>query len=304
MADFGLILPTVRETTVLTGARSAYGSHFYAAPEQATDFHNVSEGADIFALGCILHDNVCPLPSRVPFAQIRFGGPYSAILEKCTEFDVRNRFPSIASFRAALFDLWQIAELESSFAENGDLLDAVLGNPFSVEAWRALILHVEGLVGWERGQMLRRVNAELIRHLRDLDDTLFSRMMDLICEWAAGTGFDWDYCDVVGDRLLEAYGISPVRIRAQVVLAALKLAVSHNRWHVMHQIGTMLGQDSNSGLVDRIMIELDLDPTIEPRLRRVEEVIRLSRDRWHPRLAVYLNEHDRGVEADSFDSVQ
>jgi len=29
---FGLVLPTARETTILTSSRSAYGSHFYAAP--------------------------------------------------------------------------------------------------------------------------------------------------------------------------------------------------------------------------------------------------------------------------------
>jgi serine/threonine protein kinase len=58
LSDFGLILPTARDTTVLTSSQSAYGSHYYAAPEQAQDFRNTPEQADIFALGCILHDAV------------------------------------------------------------------------------------------------------------------------------------------------------------------------------------------------------------------------------------------------------
>jgi eukaryotic-like serine/threonine-protein kinase len=40
LADFGLILPMARDTTILTSSRSAYGSHYYAAPEQASDFRN------------------------------------------------------------------------------------------------------------------------------------------------------------------------------------------------------------------------------------------------------------------------
>ena len=54
LADFGLILPMARDTTILTSSKSAYGSHYYAAPEQARDFRNTPEQADIFALGCIL----------------------------------------------------------------------------------------------------------------------------------------------------------------------------------------------------------------------------------------------------------
>jgi hypothetical protein len=65
--------------------------------------------------------------------------------------------------------------------------------------------------------------------------------MALICEWARGTGFEWSYCDVVGDRLLEAYRISPIRVRCKILLAALELAVSHNRWHVINQAGAILG---------------------------------------------------------------
>src|SRR5216684_963523 len=94
LADFGLILPIARDTTILTSSRSAYGSHYYAAPEQASDFRNTPEQADIFALGCILHDTVEPAAIRVPFAQIRSAGVYGLILEKCTEAEPRKRFPT------------------------------------------------------------------------------------------------------------------------------------------------------------------------------------------------------------------
>jgi hypothetical protein len=120
--------------------------------------------------------------------------------------------------------------------------------------------------------------------------------MSLMCEWAQGTGFAWAYCDVVGDRLLEAYRIGPVRVRCQIIVAALELAISHNRWHVMNQAGAMLGQTADNGLVDRILIEMSLDSGIEGKLRRVEEIVQWRRDRWHSKIADYLNERDSDGE--------
>jgi eukaryotic-like serine/threonine-protein kinase len=292
LADFGLILPTARDTTVLTSSRSAYGSHYYAAPEQANDFRNTPDQADIFALGCILHDAVERTPIRVPFAQIRSGGVYGPILEKCTESDPRRRFPTIAALRAALFDLWRTTQFEMPIADDADLLESVLANSASIEAWRRLILHLEGQYHRDRDALLKSISAELLVDLANADEVLFSRMMSLLCEWAESTGFEWTYCDVVGDRLIEAYRISPVRVRCQVVLAALELAVSHNRWHVMNQVGAMLGQTADNGLVDRILIEFDLNPRVHRKLLVIEEVVHWKRDRWHPKVAEYLGKRE------------
>lgn len=292
LADFGLILPTARETTILTSSRSAYGSHFYAAPEQATDFRNTPDQADIFALGCILHDAVDPAPARVPFAQIRTVGRYGPLLERCTETQPSQRVQSVAALRAALFDLWRTTEFAPPPPDEASLLAAVQAAPASIDAWRALIGHVEGMDAVSRDAVMRAVSGELIVALNGLDEGLFSRLMQLICEWAAGRSFDWAYCDVVGDRLLEAYRIASVRIKAAIVLAALELAVSHNRWHVMKQVGSMLGPAADNGLVDRIMIEVGLDPGIERGLRRIEDIVSWARDRWHPKLAALFNERD------------
>jgi|HubBroStandDraft_3_1064219.scaffolds.fasta_scaffold10877_3 serine/threonine protein kinase len=292
LSDFGLILPTARETTIITSSQSAYGSHFYAAPEQAHDFRNTPEQADIFALGCILHDAVEAAPARVPYAQIRTGGIYGPLLEKCTETNPSRRFLTISALRAALFDLWGASRPSTSAPDDETLISAVLANPEVAEAWRPLIGHLERLPGNERDSVLRNINAELIVHLNGLDEVLFGRLMTLLCTWAEGTGFEWAYCDVVGDRLLEAYRISPVRIRCDVVLAALELAVSHNRWHVMKQIGAMLGPAADNGLIDRMLIELNLNTRIEQKLRKVEWVVSWSRDRWHEKLATFLTARD------------
>src|SRR5947207_73182 len=170
LADFGLILPTSRDTTVLTSSRSAYGSQYYAAPEQASDFRNTPEQADIFALGCILQHCIDHYPIRIPFAQIRASGLYGPILEKCTESDPRKRFPNVTALRAALFELWQNSVFEQPPPEDADVLEAVLSNHDSVEAWRRLIAHIESLE--QKHALLRGLGADAIARLSAVDEVL------------------------------------------------------------------------------------------------------------------------------------
>ena len=296
LSDFGLILPTARETTVLTGSKTALGSAFYAAPEQARDFRNTPEQADIFALGCILHDAVEPNPVRVPFAQIRTTGVYGPLLEKCTETEPTRRIASVAMLRAALFDLWRTSQFPAPGPGDVNLLDAVLSQPNSLDAWRKLVAHVESSDEETRDVVLRALTAQHLHALFGLDAVLHSRLMDQIAKWVIGTTFEWAYCDVVGDRLMEAYRVSPVRIRARVVLAALELSVSHNRWHVMNQVGAMLSPAADNGLIDRILIEAALDPIIEAGLRRIETAVNWARTKWHPKIAQYLSGRDAPEE--------
>lgn len=292
LSDFGLILPMARDTTVLTSTGSAYGSPGYAAPEQAQDFRHTPEQADIFALGCILHDAVDHVPHRVPYAQIRIGGIYGPLLEKCTETNYTRRFPSVAALRAALFDLWRTSEFATPARNDAGFLDSVLANPNSSDAWRKFIGHLETLTLTDRSPLLRAVNSDLLVQLAALDDVLFGRLIGVLCAWVEGSAFNFEYCDVIGDRLVEAYRISPIRVRCEIVLAALELAVSHNRWHVMGQVGAMLDSATDNGLIDRLLIEIGLESDIAQKLRRVEKVIYWSRDRWHPKIAALLNRED------------
>jgi eukaryotic-like serine/threonine-protein kinase len=276
----------------LTSANSAYGSHFYAAPEQARDFRNTPEQADIFALGCILHDAVDPEASRVPFNQIRVAGQYGPLLERCTDVQPKQRVQSVTALRAALFELWRTSQFTAPAPDQLGLIDAVINSPESTDAWRALIGNIEATDAALRDVVLRAISAELLITLGSINDDLFARATLLICDWASSRNFGWEYCDVVGDRLLDAYRIAPVRIKVSVVLAALELSTSHNRWHVLKQVGSMLSPAADNGLIDRLLIEIELDPEIEEKLRKIELVVSWARDRWHPKLSSLLTARD------------
>ncbi len=241
---------------------------------------------NIFALGCILHEATDKKPVRVPYAQIRTSGPYAPILEKCTEVDHRRRFPTIAALRSALFDLWRTSQFAQPPADEASLLAAVNANLGDIDAWRKLVAHLEGVPSPDAA--LQAINGAMLVRLATLDDILFGRLMHLVCQWARGTSFVWDYCDVVGDRLLEVYPAGSVRIKRDIVLTALRLAISHNRFHVMRQVATMLGPSAEIGLIDRIVIEMGLITDMPHELRLIEQKIGIRRDGWHERIATRL----------------
>jgi hypothetical protein len=194
--------------------------------------------------------------------------------------------------RAALYDRWSAAEAPSASSTAGELLSLVLATPTASENWRRFLSHLENQDTWSRDRLLRSINADHIVALHSVDEVLFSRLLDLMCQWASGTSFEFEYCDVVGDRLLEAYRIANIRIRCQIVLAALDLAISHNRWHVMRRAGAMLSSTADNGLVDRILIEIGLNPNIGEELRTIERLIAWRRSDWHERIAQFLNTQD------------
>jgi hypothetical protein len=59
----------------------------------------------------------------------------------------------------------------------------------------------------------------------------------------------------------------------------------------------MLSPAAENGLVDRILIEMNLDSGIERQLRTVEQVISWARDAWHERIARFLTEADGRQDA-------
>lgn len=294
VSDFGLVLPTMRDTTMLTGPASAYGSRSYAAPEQAADFRHTPEEADIYAIACIIHDLVDTYPARVPFAQVRASGPYGALIEKGTEVDPTRRFRTVAALRAALFDVWQGEETESISPDTKSVLDALLEQSDVLSNWENFIRYLESddCDARERDRALRAVNEDMIVRLYEMDAIWFGRLVVLLCRWAKNSAFDWDYCDVVGDRLVRAFDLSTTRLRVAIVDAIFELAVYHNRWKVMGQGGRMLDTDADPGLVARIVIELRSDHALRLRFFRIEEVIGWARGSWHRRIGEVLGEFE------------
>lgn len=289
ISDFGTVLPPTRDTTTLTKGTN-FGSEQYAPPEQALDFKHVTQVADIFALGCILHDMIGNRFERVPYAQLAGCGHYSGFLSKCTDPNPNRRYKTIAEVRAALFDIWQKGVKISVAAGKSIALDDLLSKLARGEGWKDFVdfLEAEDTPTESRSLALRAVSAETISTLHAVDDSLFDRLATAYCEWIESSRFDFNYCDILGDRLKTLYDLGLTRVKLRSVLASMELAVDHNRWHVMRHVVTMLNSSADLGLVDRMVMELTDEPSLRCKLIRIEVVLRLSRSAWHERIGAVI----------------
>ncbi|MBX3473070.1 MAG: serine/threonine protein kinase [Planctomycetes bacterium] len=258
VSDLGLVLPPGGETSTLTSMNSAWGTQQYAAPEQATGFHNVTAAADIFSFGCILHD-MLGNAGRVPFSQCSCTGPVGQIIWKCTESRPTRRFRDIAALRGALLMVLATENASAPLPTVADLVTKLA----NVGAWDE-----EECAKFARAISTRESNLAFYRVFVAVDEDVLTALQvrcadtwvavaEAYCDWVYSTNtFDFSYCDVVIGRLERIFSLGDMSVKAYAALAAARMAASHNRWYVMRRVLDLCGPQLDEGVAARLAIEV------------------------------------------------
>lgn len=287
LSDLGLVLPPSSTTTTLTGTNSAWGTQAYAAPEVITAFHTVTPAADIFSVGCILHDLASPGP-RIPYGQCSAPGPLGLIIEKCTAPRPSQRFADVASLRSTLVARLSTTAAAPASSEVIRLDQRLVADPaaLTVDDW----LEIGRIVDTEFAEMdaqalLYSLDSPHLRRCFQIAPAAFARIAATVCRWVREATFDFVFCDVLGARLATIFELGGTRERAEAALGALILGESHNRWTVMRLFFRLGGRALDDDAAERLAIEiLSLGPRAEFLVARCESTIRVSRTALHPRL--------------------
>lgn len=290
LSDFGLVLPVTSETTKLTSLDSAWGTTQYCAPEQAEDFRNATPSVDIYAFGCILHDLYVAC-NRVPYQRYSSHGPIGMIIEKCTEITPKKRFKSVTALRGALLKI--LSEPQNltpspsakEWAEN--LQDWADWDSQKLENFARFIkASREESDLWV---VCEALDEDILNGLYEIEPELWQIVALAYCEWAHGS-FDFNYCDVIINRLEIIFNLGNLDSKSAAAIAGAVLGHSHNRWFVMRRVIRICGSDLEDLVAQRIAIEI-----------RVEEVhkdfiycattSRHSISDYHPQIAEVLTTH-------------
>ena len=287
LSDLGLVLPTVRTTTMLTSTDSAWGTRLYAAPEIVHGFRNAPPQADIYSFGCILHDIVGD-PARIPFSQVTSSGPLGPIIERCTAPDPANRFVDIATLRSALVVALSEPLLLEGTIQTEQWAAMLESEPESIgeETWEEILRTIEqDLSSSDATILLRKIDVQQLDCLERVAPRLFARLVPLMCEWISDGEFLFAYCDVLGARLGKIYELGSVREKAEAAIAALELGCSHHRWFVMRKFMGMANQSISQDLADRLAIDLvSMGRRALRSIQDIEAGIGVSRSQLHPRI--------------------
>ena len=291
LSDFGIALPAMSEMTQLSGSGSVWGSTMYMSPEQAADFHHVDARADVYALGCVLHDIFARGKIRVPHRQHTCEGPMGEIVARCTRIERNERYANVGEVRPDV--LRAIREVTPPFdVEVADeaWLDRVRSGEWTTELAAAFAEYLQD-DPHDRDALLDELRPKALQAIHGVSPDAWQDVARLFCKRAHGS-FPFSYCDVVVQSLLAIYSLGGVAIRSLAIHAAAELGASHNRWHVMRQLDSMAGRGIEEALARRIVIDGKMsDSRIKARanlVRCAEGISTTPRLMYHPIVAAWL----------------
>ena len=290
ISDFGLMKTTNGDSTTLTATGAMGGTERYAAPELMGDFKRATARSDIFSFGVFLFDIFVGPVNRVPYTEVQFAGPVGLVAAKCTKRVPARRYSSVAELRSALFESLAQAPQTFSSSKEQDVLQLLKDeNPLSDQQWDQVFLALEDAD--PKGKALAAILLAVTKtHLQQLSieapDLLVafsSYYLDYVD--AGESGFDFDYCDVIADKLNWLFELGERATKARVILSLLVLGASHNRWKVEHMFMRLASASLDEPVADRISTEVEVrNFAFERYIAHIERSIKVNRSQLHPAL--------------------
>ena len=289
LTDFGLVLPPSTGTTKLTSMDSNWGTAAYCAPEQSIDFKGSTPAVDIYAFGCILHDIFANTP-RIPYQRQTSPGPIGVVIEKCTEQKPEKRFKTIQALRGTLLTLLASTTSITASPKASEWAAAVLEiKDWNSEKAYSFARYVSQASSHEdRYAIFTALDEDALNQFHEQDVELWKLVALAYCEWITGSGFSFEYCDVLAKRLELVFNIGDLECKAAAVLTAAELAKSHNRWYVMGYVLKLCGPSIDDVVAQRIAIEIKAADAAYSFVRCADGISKTLND-YHPKIAAVLS---------------
>ncbi|MDD2941781.1 MAG: serine/threonine-protein kinase [bacterium] len=289
LSDFGLIKVTTGDSTTLTATGTQGGTERYAAPELISNFKRATARSDVFSFGVLLYDIfVGPTAARVPYTETNFAGAVGTVASKCTKLLPARRFSSIAEVRAALYEAMQSEVLKFGSEKEEQIVELLhSGKHLDDQEWDSVFLLLEDL-----DENSSTLDLVLRAFSKDHLEALHTNAPDLLTAFSGyyidyvniGRGkFNFDYCDVIADKLTWLFEFGDVGVRASSLIAMLGLGTSHNRWFVERRFANLAGPTLDTPTAERILLEIEVrDLKLLPDIEHLEWSISISRSSLNP----------------------
>lgn len=263
LSDFGLISQTkeiVSQSITSTGDNLR--TEMYCSPEQLTNFKRVTHKADIYSFGAILHD-IFSDDGRIPYSELSAKGEIGLIIQKCTKKNPDHRFSNITILRDRLLSI--ISDVNHIALTPDE--EGIATFMKSIESWKIeeleKFLYNLKRIDYKKSNIFIEFREEVLSKFFEIDSSISDELYLMYCEWLNSRSFNFDYCDVIINRLEFIYlNSNDIEVKSSVALAAAHLGAYHNRWYVMHRVIKMCNPNIPEPLAFRISLEMDMNPNL------------------------------------------
>jgi serine/threonine protein kinase len=289
ISDFGLITAAASDTTTITRTGHGGGTQLYAAPELITNFKYATSTADIYSFGAILHD-IFGGGNRTPYVDLTVPGPCREIVEKCTKKNPSRRYQSIAELRSDLFEALNSPDINFGSTEEADMVGLLNSkDELSDDEWDRFfeLLEYADIRSTATYNLFRSIRIQHIDTLAATSHDLLNALGMQFSEYVREIAHNFDYCDVLADKMEKLFSIGSIALKAHVLLSLLVMGTSHNRWFVERKFFGLAGDALDDKVAQRFMVDVEADGLdLEPLLSHLEWSISVNRNLLHPRIRV------------------
>lgn len=289
ISDFGLIAVRDSGATTLTITGTTAGTREYSPPEFMRDFKRADATSDVYSFGCILHDIFVDKP-RVPYAELRDGiGKIGEVISKCTRTKQYYRYQSVEELREDLFEALDEFERGGALAPtNTDM--AIFKAAILSEADCDLIIDmIENANPVQQYEIFQAFSIDFIELSFKASNSAANHIGRLFARYVIENSFNFDYCDVLADRLVHFVQHGDVGVKALSLIALLELGVSHNRWYVENRFVKYAGPDCPPMVVRRLLMDVKADGfALSHRLGGLFRSISVRRENLHPEITQHV----------------
>lgn len=289
ISDFGLITAVNSDTTTITKTGHGGGTPIYAAPELINNFKHATPLADIYSFGAILHD-IFGTGNRTPYAQLTVPEPCKKIVEKCTQRNEHRRYQSVTELRSELFELLEANTFDFTNREEEEVIKLLqTKDVLSDDEWDNFfdILSRNGELWPVRYQLFRALRTAHFIGLADQAPSLLNALGFEFSNYTRNAAHDFDYCDVLADKLEVIFNLASIALKAHCLLTFLIMGVDHNRWFVERKLLKLANHECDARVISRLLLDADAEEIdLEYYLDRWEISIQSSVSSLHPKLQI------------------
>jgi serine/threonine protein kinase len=289
ISDFGLIAVRDGQGTTLTMTGTTAGSREYSPPEFMRDFKLADASSDFYAFGSILHDIFVRKP-RVPYSELKDGtGKIGEVIAKCTRSRQYQRYRSVEELRADLYDA--LAEFGSGAVPA--IANASLGI-FNAETLNeadcdSIIEMIEAAGSTALFEIYRAFSIDFVDRVYLASNAAANYMAGQFAKYVIDNSFDFEYCDVLADKLVHFLQRGDIATKAICLLALLELGASHNRWYVENRFVKWAGPDCPATVVKRMLLDAKTNNVnLMFRLTHLFGSISVRVSDLHPQIAAHV----------------
>lgn len=285
ISDFGLITAVASDTTTITKTGYGAGTPIYAAPELITNFKYATATADIYSFGAILHDIFGNGHSRTPYVELTVAGLCRTIVEKCTKTSPRRRYQNVATLRVDLYEALNHPDLKFNNSEEEEIVTLLnQETELTDNQWDQFFLILDKAHATDAPyNIFRALRSGHIESLAASSSDLFNALGMEFSEYVRSSSHDFNYCDVLADKLEHFFKYAETALKAHILLTLLIMGVDHNRWFVERKFLKLASSRLEHNVAQRMLIDIKLEPiNFASYIKRWEESISVSKSQLHP----------------------